>query len=373
MSDLYGDLIYTKFPNELDDSYEYMQDLTSDLIDLASQYESLINSKKFSEAAQLLLDNPSLNRIYFNAEKYNKLIDSIRSIQRLYKNDVQTYILELVQYKGEYSNSQKYTKYNVVNYNSMVYMCTSLDCPLGTEPTNTDYWYQLSIKGDQGQSGLGLAFIGVWSASTTYSEDDAVSYGTCLYASTEDNNLAHTPSKSSSSYWNLIIDFSDITGYDNSSSGLQSTSLQGAVDELNTKIITNESNISTNTNDISTINNDISTINNDISTINNNISSLETSINNNISSLRTEMNNNLTAHDSPIATESGAHGFRYYQNELQYKNNGNWTIIDTGSGGSYVGTSAPSDTELLWIDTANGGVLKYYNGSAWTNIKAVWG
>lgn len=34
-----------------------------------------------------------------------------------------------------------------------------------------------------------------------------------------------------------------------------------------------------------------------------------------------------------------------------------------------VGTSAPSDTRLLWIDTtANTGGLKYYNGSAWVVV-----
>ncbi len=36
--------------------------------------------------------------------------------------------------------------------------------------------------------------------------------------------------------------------------------------------------------------------------------------------------------------------------------------------------TAPSNTNLLWIDTSNGG-LKYWNGSAWTQFTtiAVWG
>ena len=34
-----------------------------------------------------------------------------------------------------------------------------------------------------------------------------------------------------------------------------------------------------------------------------------------------------------------------------------------------VGTTAPSNTKLLWIDTtANTGGLKYHNGSAWVHI-----
>lgn len=32
----------------------------------------------------------------------------------------------------------------------------------------------------------------------------------------------------------------------------------------------------------------------------------------------------------------------------------------------YVGTSAPSDTNVLWIDTSNG--LKYYNGTSWVVV-----
>lgn len=35
------------------------------------------------------------------------------------------------------------------------------------------------------------------------------------------------------------------------------------------------------------------------------------------------------------------------------------------------GTSAPSDTRLLWIDTGSN-LLKFYDGSAWTAIGAVW-
>ena len=38
----------------------------------------------------------------------------------------------------------------------------------------------------------------------------------------------------------------------------------------------------------------------------------------------------------------------------------------------YVGSSSPSNTKLLWIDTANGGVLKYYYNGSWKNVYSVW-
>lgn len=44
------------------------------------------------------------------------------------------------------------------------------------------------------------------------------------------------------------------------------------------------------------------------------------------------------------------------------------------SPGNYVkSSSAPSDTNVLWVDTANGGVVKYHNGTSWVATKAVWG
>lgn len=36
----------------------------------------------------------------------------------------------------------------------------------------------------------------------------------------------------------------------------------------------------------------------------------------------------------------------------------------------HVGTSAPTNTNLLWIDTSSG--LKYYNGSAWVVCPVAW-
>ena len=51
----------------------------------------------------------------------------------------------------------------------------------------------------------------------------------------------------------------------------------------------------------------------------------------------------------------------------------------SGSGGGglssayYVGATPPSDTGILWIDSGNSNTLKFYNGSAWVAVGAVWG
>lgn len=44
------------------------------------------------------------------------------------------------------------------------------------------------------------------------------------------------------------------------------------------------------------------------------------------------------------------------------------------SGGTIVSNTAPTgNASTLWIDTGNGGIAKYWNGSAWVAVKSVWG
>lgn len=47
-------------------------------------------------------------------------------------------------------------------------------------------------------------------------------------------------------------------------------------------------------------------------------------------------------------------------------------ISVSGSAVFAIGTTAPEDTNLLWIDTG-AGVTKYYTGSAWAALPVAWG
>lgn len=38
----------------------------------------------------------------------------------------------------------------------------------------------------------------------------------------------------------------------------------------------------------------------------------------------------------------------------------------------HIGTAAPEDTAMLWIDTTSGRIPKYYNGETWVPVNAVW-
>lgn len=55
---------------------------------------------------------------------------------------------------------------------------------------------------------------------------------------------------------------------------------------------------------------------------------------------------------------------------LDYVNNAvNGIITDV----FYIGTTSPSNTKLLWIDTnASTGGLKYHNGTSWIHVPVAW-
>ena len=39
----------------------------------------------------------------------------------------------------------------------------------------------------------------------------------------------------------------------------------------------------------------------------------------------------------------------------------------------YVGAIPPVNKDITWIDTTAGGVMKYWNGTEWTPVRATWG
>lgn len=79
----------------------------------------------------------------------------------------------------------------------------------------------------------------------------------------------------------------------------------------------------------------------------------------NFNSRITEANNDIAAVDTKTQQNSAA------ITQLQTQ------IGDLG--GFQAGTTAPTKTNLLWIDTGNNNLLKYYNGSKWVPISAAWG
>lgn len=267
MSQSYLDLTETNFPQAID-TFDRATDITIELLPLVQEYQKLYNSGKINEASKILIDHPELQSCMINAKTINRCYDGIKALQRYYFSDIQKYLEQIITYKGDYSNKTAYKKYDVCLYNNgSAYLCIS-DSKIGSLPTDTSYFVPLTLQGEQGIAGINLTFEGSWDAKATYSSDSCVTYNNVLYASLTDDNLAKTPSKTSS-YWTVVIDFDLLTTYDNSSSGLNSVSLQNAIDEVNAKVNTSKNNISTNASNITSNTNKIADINSRISNIDN--------------------------------------------------------------------------------------------------------
>ena len=64
----------------------------------------------------------------------------------------------------------------------------------------------------------------------------------------------------------------------------------------------------------------------------------------------------------------------YEKKETYSKAEINNLFETAGSGSITVSDTAPDgDASTLWVDTASGGVQKYWNGTEWVAGKAVWG
>lgn len=50
----------------------------------------------------------------------------------------------------------------------------------------------------------------------------------------------------------------------------------------------------------------------------------------------------------------------------------NIILVGGGGGGGWVAQdTSPTNTKLLWIDTSNNNIIKFYNGTEWTPTGAV--
>ena len=201
MGEIYTDL-NSDFPLKVS-TMNRVQDVTLSAkayVDLYNQYYS---QGDFDNANQVINDHPELLTMMLNMTLINQIIDEIKATQRTFKDDVESYILTVVKIKGEYSGSVKYTKYNMVYHNGQPYMNIADDTPIGTTPTNSNYWYALAIKGEQGESGLGLTPRGSWSEYVQYYKDDLVSYNNALWAAKEDN-IGYFPNDTSKVWYSVL-------------------------------------------------------------------------------------------------------------------------------------------------------------------------
>lgn len=118
---------------------------------------------------------------------------------------------------------------------------------------------------------------------------------------------------------------------------------------------------------VNTLSSEVSTLKATTSTLNTNVSGLQTSyqnLNGEISSLKTANTTTATTLDTLQTQQSS------FSEDLKTLSS---TVSTALTSVFSVGTTAPSDTKLLWVDTTSDSGLKYYNGSAWVTMPVCWG
>ena len=215
MSTLYPDLSLTNFPNSLDQFLTFLNIVASDG-PLIMQYQSAMESGNVTLANQILSQIPQNTQKIITANSLNSLSQAILAIERFYLTDIEPYINNLQQswlttiqqfsYQGTWESGTSYIVNNLVSYTvsglTLIYIAIATP-PVGTLPTNTNYWRLLTIQGQQGTSGVGLSYRQQWSSSITYSTNDAVTYDGAVWMALQSNQ--NRIPDSNPSYWQLIM------------------------------------------------------------------------------------------------------------------------------------------------------------------------
>lgn len=100
----YKDLAFTKFPAEID-SWEDCLDITSDLISAANSYRNAMSIGDMTLAQSILLNNPKLKKMMVNSAAMNRLTNGLMAVERLFAEDIESYITSFMNTAKSYAES----------------------------------------------------------------------------------------------------------------------------------------------------------------------------------------------------------------------------------------------------------------------------
>lgn len=221
MSATYPDLS-SNFPESIDIFPTWFNIVASDG-PLIAQYQAAMEAGNQTQANQILAQIPQGTQKIITATSLNDLTAAILAVERFYKDNIADYIetqqqswltiINQFSYKGNWASGTSYTTNNLVSYTvsgiNFVYIATSTP-PVGTPPTNTQYWRLLTIQGQQGDSGEGLSYREEWVNSNSYAINDAVTYNGAIWMAIQPNrNIEPSPN---SQYWKLVMNL-ETTAY----------------------------------------------------------------------------------------------------------------------------------------------------------------
>lgn len=180
--------------------------------DYDGMIDAIYNSDGTEKSA---LSGKCVNKDFYNkfiqyflqAEDYNQsgVLDRLSNYLMQYNKSIQN-----ISGVGEYSSTKQYEINNIVIYNKKSYFVKTKP-PVGTLPTDTNYFISLNLEGEKGNTSLGLNGYGVWDSTYQYPQYYCVEYNDCLWISKSDN-INQIPSDNSD-YWSLIIEYNKAVPY----------------------------------------------------------------------------------------------------------------------------------------------------------------
>lgn len=218
MSTTYPQYPHSNFPDGLD-SWETFLDVVQTDAALLKQYQQYVLDGDMINAQNVYNQIPDADKKFIGALVLNQFADAIMALEAFYGNSgFETYIaqkevqwqaiIDKFSYIGVYNNAVQYQKNNVVLYNvdgqNYLFINTSNSTtPIGTLPTDTNYWRMLTIRGKKGDAGSSTTFYFEWDPAMEYETNNIVCVDQYLYVALQDN--VNTRPSPNSQYWQLIF------------------------------------------------------------------------------------------------------------------------------------------------------------------------
>lgn len=168
-----------------------------------------MQANNVSQAANILINNPSLANQIMSADNINILLNETYRRELQPKIDIDYFLeallnvfqrmIDWTMVMGQWDSNTQYNVHNFVYYNNKAYYAyTNTTPPIGTLPTDTNYWLEYDIMGFQGYGGIDLNLKFNWDNTQSYQIGDVVVYKNKLWYAIAPNtnyepNLNHYP------------------------------------------------------------------------------------------------------------------------------------------------------------------------------------
>ena len=198
--------------------YVHYQDVQISELDIRKEFDDNMAKGKFVEALELLNKNKSkLQGRAYVAESIGNLVNGVLDLEHRYTDNVPMFLSDLAtqifaiinQYRmiGQWDKETSYEAYNFVTNEDKTYMALKKVTP-GILTTNTEYWLELHLKGEQGSPGIDVVVRNDWNPNTQYIKNVLVVHNNNLYVSKLPNKGIEPGTDEAFNYWMEFITIS---------------------------------------------------------------------------------------------------------------------------------------------------------------------